>query len=88
MPVFAGPIGRTRRDRPFARAGLLLLGSIQGNRRRILMEPWCREGIDLQGVERDRAKHGVEIRGKQRIEELPQPVIMERFSREAGLEQG
>jgi hypothetical protein len=27
-PIFAVPIGRTRRDKPFARAGFLLIGSI------------------------------------------------------------
>ena len=44
MPIFAVPIGRTRRDRPFAWAGLLLIGPIQGDRRRILMEPGGRDG--------------------------------------------
>src|SRR5262249_32297197 len=52
------------------------------------MEPGSREGIDLQGVEGDRPKHAVEMRGKQRIEDLPQPVIMERGTLEAGLEEG
>jgi hypothetical protein len=71
-PIFAVPIGRPRRDRPCDRAALLLLiGSIQGDRRRILMEPWGREGIDRQGVERDRTKHAVEMRGTQGIEDLP-----------------
>jgi hypothetical protein len=82
------PIRRPRRDRPCAWAGLLFIGSIQGDRRRILMEPWGREGIDLQGVECDSPKHAVEMRGKQRIENLPQPVIMERGAFEARLEQG
>ncbi len=76
------------RDRPLNRVGLLLLGPIQGERRRLLMEPWGRDGIDFQGVEGDSTKHAIEIRGKQRIEDRPQPVIMERFSLEAGLEQG
>ena len=52
------------------------------------MAPWGREGIDLQGVEGDRPKHAVEMRGKQRLEDLPQPVIMERCVVEAGLKQG
>ena len=52
------------------------------------MEPGGRNGIDLQGVECDRPKHAVEIGRKQRVEDLPQPVIMEREAFEAGLEQG
>src|SRR5262249_33044363 len=88
MSIFAVPISRPRRDRPCAGAGFLLIGSIQGDRRRILIEPWGREGIDLQGVEGDRPKHAVEMRGKQRLENLPQPVIMERGALEAGLGQG
>jgi hypothetical protein len=35
------------------------------------MQPWGRERIDLQGVECDRTKHAVEMRGKQCIEDLP-----------------
>src|SRR5215510_14062654 len=85
-PIFAVPIGRPGRERPFARAGHLLIGPIQGDRRRILMQPWGRESIDLQGVERDRTKHAVELRSKQGLQDLPQPIIMERGSREAGLE--
>jgi hypothetical protein len=46
-PIFAMPIGRPRRDRSFAQAGFLLVGPIQADRRRILMEPGGREGIDL-----------------------------------------
>ena len=89
MAILAVPIGRPRRDRLSCdRAGLLLISPIQGDRGRILMEPGCRDGIHLQGVECDRPKHVVEMRGKQDIEDLPQPVIMERCSREARLEQG
>jgi hypothetical protein len=51
------------------------------------MQPRSREGIDLQGVERNRTKHAVQIGGKQRIEDLSQPVIMERCAVEAGLEE-
>jgi hypothetical protein len=85
-PIFAVPRGRPRRARPFAWAGLLLIGPLQGERRRILREPGGRDGIDRQGVERDSPKHAVQIGGTQRIEELPQPVIMERCACEAGLE--
>jgi hypothetical protein len=52
------------------------------------MEPGGREGIDLQGGERERTKPASERRGKPRIEDRPQPVIMERGAREAGLEEG
>jgi hypothetical protein len=45
-PIFAVPIGRPRRDKPRNRAGLLFIGSVQGDRRRILMEPRGRGGID------------------------------------------
>jgi hypothetical protein len=68
------------------RAGLLLIGPIEGDRCRILMKPWGRDGIDIQGIERDRTKHPVQMRRKQRFEDLPQPVIMERGSRQARLE--
>jgi hypothetical protein len=88
MAILAGPIGRPRRDKPFDRADCRLISPIQGDRCRILMEPGGREGIHLQGVERDRPEHAIELRGKQGIEALPQPIIMERGSRKAGLEQG
>jgi acetoin utilization protein AcuB len=43
--IFAVPIGRTRRDQPFDRVGLLRIGPIERDGRRILMEPWGRDGI-------------------------------------------
>jgi hypothetical protein len=86
--ICAVPRGRPGRDRAFAQMGLLLIGPRQGERRRILMEPGSREGIDLQGVAGARPNHAVERRGTQRREALPQPVIMERDALEAGLEQG
>jgi len=70
------------------RAGLLLIGPIEGDRGRILMKPWGRDGIDLQGIKRDRPKPPVQRRRKQRFEALPQPVSMERGSRQARLEYG
>jgi hypothetical protein len=60
MPICAVPIGRPRRDRPCDWAGLLFIGSVQGERRRILMEPGGREGIDREGVEGDSPKHTVQ----------------------------
>jgi hypothetical protein len=87
-PILAVPRGRPGRDRALAQGGLLLIGPLQGDRRRLLLEPGSREGIDLQGVEGDRPTHAVEVRGKQRLEDLPQPVIMKRGALEAGLEEG
>ena len=86
MASFAVPIGRTRRDQPFDRAGLLLISPLESERRRILVQPGGWDAIDLQGLERDRTKHPVQIRSKQPSEALPEPVIMERGSRQARLE--
>jgi hypothetical protein len=88
MPIFAVPIGRPRRDQPFDRAGLLLIGPIESDRRRILMEPGGREGIDLQSIEDNGTKDAVELRGKQRLENLAEAVIVQRRSSQAILEQG
>jgi hypothetical protein len=52
------------------------------------VQPGGWDGIDFQGIERDRTNHTVEICGKQRIKELPQPVIMERGARQARLKSG
>ena len=87
-PSLAGPIGRPRRDRPCDRAGFRLLGAVQGDRRRLLMEPGGRAGRDLQSVEGDRPKHAVAMGGKERVEALPEPVILARGALEAGLKQG
>jgi hypothetical protein len=88
MAILAGPIRRPRRDQSCDGAGCLLISPLQGDRCRILMEPGCRAGLHLQGVERDRPKHAIALRGNQGIEALPQPISMERGSRAAGLEQG
>jgi hypothetical protein len=85
-PIFAVPIGRPRRDRLYAPVGLLLLLSIEGDRRRILVQPGSRDSIDLQGMKCDRTKHPVEMHCKQRVEDLSQPIIMERSARQAWLE--
>jgi hypothetical protein len=45
------------------------------------MPPGRRDGIDLQRFERDGAKDTVEMRGKQRIKDVPSPVIVERGTR-------
>src|SRR5262249_55961489 len=88
MPIFAVPIGRPRRDEPLGWAGLLPISPITADSRRILMEPGGREGIDLQGVEGDGTKDAVELRSKQRLENLAEAVIVQRRSSQAILEQG
>jgi hypothetical protein len=76
-PIFPGPLGRPRRARSCVRASLGLIGPLQGQRRGSLMQPRRREGLDLPGVQRDRTAHAVEMRGTQRLQALPQPVIRE-----------
>jgi hypothetical protein len=71
MPILAVAIRRPRRDWPVAPVGLLLIRSIEGDRRRLLVQPGSREGIDLQSMERDRPKQPVQMRRKQPIEDLP-----------------
>jgi hypothetical protein len=73
-PVFAMPVGRPRSSRHLR---FVLIGPIEGNRGGVLMQPRCRDGIDLQGFEGHCTKHGVEIGRKQRIEDVPHPVIIE-----------
>ena len=52
------------------------------------MVSWCSQGIgngiDLQCFERDSTKHCVEIGSKQGIEDMPQPVIIERSTGQPG----
>jgi len=87
-PICAVPLGWPRRDRPCAWAGLLFRGSVQGDRRRILLEPGGREGIDLQGVEGDGTKDAVALRGTQRLEHRAEAVIVQRRSSQTILEHG
>src|SRR5262249_60150790 len=86
MSIFAVPIRRTRWDWPRTPVGLLLIRPVEGDRRGILVEPGGRDGIDLQGLERDRPPHPLPRRRKQRRAALPEPVIMARGSRQARLE--
>jgi len=85
MAIFAMPVSRPGGSRGLR---LVFIRAIEGERRRILVQPGGREGIDLQGIERDRPKPPVERRRKQRLEDLPQPVSMERGARQARLEYG
>ena len=43
---------------------------IERNSRGVLMQPGCRDGIDLQRFEGDSPKDPIEIGGKQRIEDV------------------
>jgi len=82
--VFAMPIGRAGRSR---RLRGVCIRPIERNGRRILMEPRCRERRDLQRFAGDHPKHLVEIGGKQRLEDAPQAVILERSPGEPWLQQ-
>src|SRR5262245_2272786 len=73
-PIFTMPIGRPGRSRGLR---FVLIRPIEHNGGGVLMQPGRWDRIDLQGFEGDRAKHPVEIGGKQRIEDVPQAVIME-----------
>jgi len=81
--VLAMPISRRR-----SAWGLrcVLIGPIEGNRR-VLRQPGHRDGIDLQGFEGDRPTHRIEISRKQRIENVPQAVIIKCGTREPRLQQ-
>jgi hypothetical protein len=52
------------------------IGPIEGNRRRILMEPQRREGLESKAFERHGPKHLVQVGGKQRVQALAQTVIV------------
>ena len=82
--IFVLPVGR-----PWCsgRLGRLFIGAIERHGRGILGEPGRRDGVDLQGCERNSPKHGVEIGGKERIEALAQSVIMQGCPREPWLEE-
>ena len=87
-PRFAVPLSRPRRDWPVAPGGLLRRSAIAGDRRRLLVPPGGREGLDRQGRQRDRTKHTGQMRRKQPLEALPQPVRMAGGARQARLEYG
>jgi hypothetical protein len=88
MSIFAVPISRTRRDWPVAPVRLLLISPIEGDRRRILVQPGGRDGIDLQGIEGDGPKYLVEMNGEEGIENLSQSRVMDGGALEPRLQQG
>jgi hypothetical protein len=73
-PIFTMSISRPGRSRSLR---FVLIRPIERNRRGVLMEPRRGNGIDLQRLEGNGAKHLVEIGGKQRIQDVAQPVIIE-----------
>jgi hypothetical protein len=77
MAVWAMPRGGAGGDKPCNRAGRLLLGPLQGDRCRRLMEPWCREGLPLKGVKCDGTKHAVARGGTQRLAPLSEAVSVQ-----------
>jgi hypothetical protein len=69
--IFAVPVGRTRHYWPLGllRRGLgygywALIGPIQGQSRRVLMNPGRRDGIDFQSLQGQGAKDPIEVRRK------------------------
>jgi hypothetical protein len=63
------------------------IGAIEGNRRRILMEPRRGDGIGLQSMEGDGSKHLVEMGGEEGIQNLAQAGVMDRRTGESWLQQ-
>lgn len=52
------------------------------------MEPGRGNGIDGQCLQSDRSKHLIEVRDKQRIENLAEAVIIEGLPRQTSLQEG
>jgi hypothetical protein len=95
MPIFAMPIGRTWGDRALRTVGVrgtgvlpFLIGPIERDRGRVLMEPGGWNGIHLQGMQCHSPKHPVQMGRKQGIEDLAQPVIVQRRGGQARLQEG
>src|SRR5262249_4982342 len=84
-PVFARPVSRPRSPQ---RLRFVLIGPIAGKRGGALRPPRGRDGIDLQGLESHGTKLGVEMGRTQRIEAVPQPVIIAGGTGEPCLQQG
>src|SRR5439155_25511266 len=82
--VFAMAVGRP--GRPW-RLWFIRRRSIERNGCGVLMQPGCRDSVDFQRLERDSTKHRVEIGCKQRIENVPQAIIVEGSTREPRLQQ-
>jgi hypothetical protein len=83
-PVLALPVGRPRSPRHL---WFVLIDPLEGHRGGVLRQPRCRDRRDLQGFESHCTKHGVAMGRTQRIEEVPQPVIMEGGTCEPRLQQ-
>jgi hypothetical protein len=83
--IFAVPVGWPGRS---GSLWLVLIRSIERHGRRVLMEPGGWDGVDLECFQSKRAQHLVEVGRQQRIEDVPQPVSMERGPCEPRLKQG
>jgi hypothetical protein len=66
---------------------LALRRPLERHGRGVLRQPGCRAGVDLECLERQRTPHLSESGRTQRIEDVPQPVIMKREPRESRLQQ-
>jgi hypothetical protein len=82
-PVFARPVGRSRRPR---RVRGVLIGPIEGKRGGVLRPPGRRDGIHFQGLQGERATPPMAIGRKQRLQARPSSVIMEGGTREPRLQ--
>jgi hypothetical protein len=84
-PILAVPGGR-----PGGSGSLRLvrIRPLERHGRGVLREPGGRNGVDRECFQRQRAQHFLEVGGKQRIEDVPPPVIMERGPCEPWLQQG
>jgi hypothetical protein len=83
-PVFAMPIGWPRGPRGLR---VIRIRPIERNGRGVLMHPGGRDGIHGQRFEDDGALHLVQMGRKQGLEDVSQPIIMERGPCEARLQQ-
>ena len=93
-PIFVRALGRTGGNRGRLRVGLLggrrcevFRGPRQGKCRRLLMEPQGREGLHLERFERAGPEHLVQVRRTQRIEQLPETVILQGLARAPRLQE-
>jgi hypothetical protein len=80
--VLTMPVGRLGSPRG---AGGICIRPRERNRRGGLVPPGCRDSLDRQRFARDRTQDPGAIGRKERIEDRPSPVIMERGPREPRL---
>jgi len=77
------PLSRPRR--PWGLGGIFLR-ALEGKGGGGLMPPGRRHGIAVQRFERDGTQHPMEVGRTQRLQAMPQPIVMPRGSREPWLQ--